>query len=179
MRSRRSCESTRTHGNLPDCRVRPSNRAFSHCGIDYAGPIQIRSTPGRGHKSRKAYIAVSVCTTIKAIHLELMSDCSTPAFIAAFDRFCARRRLPSQVYSDNATNFQDARNELAAIWRPATRDSNVINNLSDKGIEWVYSIFLSALRRIMRSMRAQRQVSFETRNWCSHSNVRRDEYIAL
>lgn len=32
-------------GDLPDCRVRPVPRAFFHTGIDYAGPIQLRSTP--------------------------------------------------------------------------------------------------------------------------------------
>lgn len=127
---------TELMGDLPLCRVRPSGRAFLHCGIDYAGPIQIRSTPGRGHKSRKAYIAVFVCMTVKAVHLELVSECSTQAFLAAFDRFCARRGVPSNVYSDNATNFQGAQRELNAIWRAAASDPNVLNKLAEQGINW-------------------------------------------
>ncbi|XP_071036455.1 uncharacterized protein [Parasteatoda tepidariorum] len=49
------------------------------------------------------------CTTcLKAVHLELVSDLSTEAFLASFRRFTARRWLPSDVYSDNATNFKGA-----------------------------------------------------------------------
>jgi len=123
-------------GDLPECRVRPSIRAFLHCGIDYAGPIQVRSNPGRGHTSRKAYIAVFVCMTVKAIHLELVSDLSTAAFLASFDRFCARRGTPSHVYTDNATNFQGAQRELINAWHNATRDPNVINQLVERGVQW-------------------------------------------
>ncbi|XP_071577331.1 uncharacterized protein [Temnothorax nylanderi] len=123
-------------GELPDYRVRPATRAFLHCGVDYAGPIQIRATPGRGHKSRKAYIAVFVCMTVKAIHIELVSDCSTPAFVSAFDRFCARRGIPSNMYSDNAMNFQGAQRELAIAWRAATCDPNVLNKLTAQEVKW-------------------------------------------
>lgn len=123
-------------GDLPECRVRPSIRAFLHCGIDYAGPIQVRSNPGRGHTSRKAYIAVFVCMTVKAIHLELVSDLSTAAFLASFDRFCARRGTPSHVYTDNATNFQGAQRELINAWHNATQDPNVINQLVERGVQW-------------------------------------------
>ncbi|XP_071055491.1 uncharacterized protein [Onthophagus taurus] len=60
-------------GELPAPRVCPAP-PFTHTGVDYAGPIQIRTTKGRGHKSYKGYIAVFVCLTTKAIHLEAVSD---------------------------------------------------------------------------------------------------------
>ena len=44
-------------GNLPPRRVTPA-RAFLHVGIDYAGPIFIRTSKGRGHSAHKAFIAV-------------------------------------------------------------------------------------------------------------------------
>lgn len=125
-------------GDLPDYRVCPTSRVFSHCGVDYAGPIQIRTIPGRGHKARKAYIAVFICMTIKTTHLELVDDLSTSAFLATFDRSCARRGIPSAMYSDNATNFQGAQCELAAVWRAATHDSTVLNKLAEKGIKWKF-----------------------------------------
>ncbi|XP_071581131.1 uncharacterized protein [Temnothorax nylanderi] len=123
-------------GDLPSCRVTSTPRAFLHCGIDYAGPIQVRSTPGRGHTSRKAYIAVFVCMTVKATHLELVGDCTTPAFIAAFDRFCARRGVPSDMYSDNATTFHGAQREISVTWSEATRDSNFQSSLATQGVRW-------------------------------------------
>nr|XP_012151865.1 PREDICTED: uncharacterized protein LOC105663970 [Megachile rotundata] len=47
--------------SLPSPRVNRAERAFQHCGIDYAGPVLVRSTAGRGFKSRKAYIALFIC----------------------------------------------------------------------------------------------------------------------
>lgn len=60
---------------------------------------------GRGHKSYKSYIAVFVCLSTKAIHLELVNDLTTEIFIAALRRFMVRRGHVSHMYSDNATNF--------------------------------------------------------------------------
>lgn len=84
---------TECMGNLPHVRVNRSTRAFVHTGVDYAGPVSIRTTKGRGHKSYKGYISVFICMTTKAIHLELVSDYSTSTFLAAFHRFRSRRGL--------------------------------------------------------------------------------------
>jgi len=53
--------------------------------------------------------------SVKAVHLELVSDLSTPAFLAAFDRFVARRGLPTTVYSDCGTNFVGADKQLRQL----------------------------------------------------------------
>ncbi|XP_015373324.1 PREDICTED: uncharacterized protein LOC107168431 [Diuraphis noxia] len=50
--------------------------------------------------------------TVKAVHLELVSNLSTEAFLAAFNRFVARRGLPVSVYSDCGTNFVGASKKL-------------------------------------------------------------------
>ncbi|XP_075149048.1 uncharacterized protein LOC142222851 [Haematobia irritans] len=47
-----------------------------------------------------------------AIHLEAVSDLSTPAFMAAFVRFVSRRGCPNRMYSDNGRNFVGAANKL-------------------------------------------------------------------
>lgn len=77
-------------GNLPQGRVTPA-RPFIKTGIDYAGPIFVRTSRGRGHKSIKAFIAIFVCLCSKAIHLEIVSDYTTDAFLAALRRFTSRR----------------------------------------------------------------------------------------
>ena len=77
-------------GNLPEARVRPS-RPFLISGVDFAGPILCRMSKGRGAKAYKSYICLFVCMATKAIHLELVSDMTSQAFIAAFKRFVARR----------------------------------------------------------------------------------------
>ena len=69
--------------NLPASSVTPA-APFSRVGIDLVGPNFIR----RGHTRKpifdKAYIGVFVCLTTKVVHLELKSDLSTAAFLAAF-----------------------------------------------------------------------------------------------
>ena len=47
-------------------------------------PVAVRTTFGQGYKSQKAYIvSLFVCLTTKALHLELVSDYTSPTFIAA------------------------------------------------------------------------------------------------
>lgn len=77
-------------GSLPSVRCTPA-RPFLHSGVDYAGPINIRTTKGRGHRSYKGYICLFVCMSTRALHLEVVSDISTQAFLAAFRRFVSRR----------------------------------------------------------------------------------------
>lgn len=98
-------------GNLPSARL-SQTYPFINTGIDYAGPILIKNKLGRGSKLSKAYIALFICLTTRAIHLEVVTNLTTEAFMAAFKRFIARRGRPNHVYSDNGTNFVGARREL-------------------------------------------------------------------
>ena len=75
---------TQMMGNLPKPRVIQS-MPFSHVGIDYAGPIKIRPSSGRGRISVKGYIVVFVCFTTKAVHLEAVSSYDTAYFMNAFE----------------------------------------------------------------------------------------------
>ncbi|XP_071576355.1 uncharacterized protein [Temnothorax nylanderi] len=123
-------------GQLPPSRVSASARAFLHCGTDYAGPVSTRSSPGRGIKCRKGYIVVFVCLATRAIHLELVSDLSTPAFVDAFSRFCSRRGLPSAMYSDNGTTFVGADAQLKRAYRDALNNPDFLNQTASDGISW-------------------------------------------
>ncbi|XP_026830877.1 uncharacterized protein LOC113563430 [Ooceraea biroi] len=105
--------------HLPDARVRPS-RPFSSAGVDYAGPIRFRAHKGRGQKTLKGYICLFVCLASRAVHLEMVSDLSSAAFLAAFHRFTARRGHCTRLMSDNATNFRCADKELCSMFRSAT-----------------------------------------------------------
>ncbi|XP_076301742.1 uncharacterized protein LOC143219747 [Lasioglossum baleicum] len=123
-------------GDLPASRITQVERAFIHTGVDYAGPIQVRTAPGRGHKSTKAYIALFICLTTKAIHLELVSDYSSSAFVAAYHRFVSRRGLPKSMSSDNGTTFQGAERELAAAYKSVIRNADFQNSLAVNGVAW-------------------------------------------
>ena len=60
-------------GQLPISRVSPT-RAFLNSGVDYAGPVALKSWKGRGHKSYKGWLAVFVCMVTSAMHLEIVSN---------------------------------------------------------------------------------------------------------
>ncbi|XP_058840722.1 uncharacterized protein LOC131696195 [Topomyia yanbarensis] len=96
-------------GDLPKGRVERVPAFF-----DFAGPISIRQGIRKAIPV-KGYICVFVCLVTKAIHLEAVENLSTAAFLAALQRFVARRGVPAEIWSDNGTNFVGARNELKEL----------------------------------------------------------------
>lgn len=126
--------------DLPRARVTPS-RPFTHTGVDFTGHVDVKLSRGRGVKTYKGYVAVFVCLATKAVHLELVSDLSTPAFLAAFRRFCARRGTPRHVYSDNGTNFIGAKRALDKEYQEILRtlDTDFFTNINQMNINWSYN----------------------------------------
>lgn len=115
IRQRAKCRS-QLMGNMPEARVTPS-RPFLYTGVDFAGPIYLKSKIGRGNsKPVKGYICLFICQCTKAIHLELVSALTTEAYIAALRRFISRRGIPVEIKSDNGRNFVGAKNELNELF---------------------------------------------------------------
>lgn len=102
--------------DLPSFRVTEA-KAFVHTGVDYAGPLRITLARRRGQHSQKAYICLFVCLVTKAVHIELVSDLTSNAFLAAFNRFISRRGPVSCLYSDNGTNFVGAKALLDDLYK--------------------------------------------------------------
>ncbi|XP_076392692.1 uncharacterized protein LOC105661897 [Megachile rotundata] len=128
-------------GNLPENRVVES-RPFKIVGIDFCGPLFIKERKFRNRNKIKVYVAVFVCFVTKAAHLELVSDLTSEAFIASLKRFFARRGKSRHIYSDNATNFAGAKNELYEIQKflsSTSENEKIINHLESEGISWHFS----------------------------------------
>ncbi|XP_026822136.1 uncharacterized protein LOC113560455 [Rhopalosiphum maidis] len=89
--------------DLPSYRVQP-HRPFSHVGMDYGGPFL-------------------------AVHLEAVTDLSTDAFLAALDRFVARRGIPTNIYSDCGTNYMGAACQLKLLFRNAKEQDRISSHL--------------------------------------------------
>ena len=125
-----------TMAPLPKSRVTPS-KPFAITGVDYAGPLSIVGKGGRHKVMVKAYIAVFVCFATKAIHLELVSDLTSEAFLAALTRFVSRRGIPAELHSDNGSNFTGAKNILKKEFKEflANNSDRVSNFLSEKGTQ--------------------------------------------
>ncbi|XP_023246626.1 uncharacterized protein LOC111643287 [Copidosoma floridanum] len=123
---------------LPAIRLEPQ-RPFASAGVDYAGPVPVLFSRGRGAKATKGYIAIFVCLVTRAVHIEIVSDLSTGAFLAAYSRFVARRGCCSVIYSDNATNFRGAAVELNRMFSVSSKFiGEVASHLALKGTSWKF-----------------------------------------
>ncbi|XP_062551107.1 uncharacterized protein LOC134216156 [Armigeres subalbatus] len=126
-------------GELPSSRVTVS-RPFSQTGVDFFGPVYIRQVPRR--PAVKAYVALFICMSTKAVHLELVTDLSTERFLQALRRFVSRRGKCSDIYSDNGTNFVGARNKLQdfmKLLKDPTHREIVSRECTVQGIQWHFN----------------------------------------
>ncbi|KAF2348746.1 Integrase catalytic core, partial [Trinorchestia longiramus] len=79
-------------------------KPYENVGMDFTGHFQVKL----GSTITKMYILLFTCVNVRAVHLELVSDMTTAAFLAAFVRFTNRYGVPSTLYSDNAPSFIQA-----------------------------------------------------------------------
>jgi len=93
-------------GSLPASRV---NVSRYRCRLRRAAPVT------RG-KARNHKISLFVCFATKAVHLELVSDLMSEAFIAAFKRFISRRDRTVHIYSDNGITFVGAHRQIQELY---------------------------------------------------------------
>ncbi|XP_055838413.1 uncharacterized protein LOC129906619 [Episyrphus balteatus] len=113
---------TQLMGTLPPERVNYSF-PFTHVGLDFAGPFELKVQKGRFYQAIKGYACLFICLCTKAVHLEAVGSLSTDSFMAALDRFVGRRGVPQQLFSDNGTNFVAANKVLTNELRKALADS--------------------------------------------------------
>jgi len=109
-----------------------------HTGLDYAGPISIKGSTGRTPMIGKAWFAMLVCLSTKALHIEAVTDLTTKAFIAAFQRFIARD--PNQLISTQTTvppsGSKRVLDEMRLLAMEQRKDENLANFFANKGILW-------------------------------------------
>ncbi|XP_055308905.1 uncharacterized protein LOC129572830, partial [Sitodiplosis mosellana] len=124
-------------GEIPAYRLEETV-PFTFTGVDYAGYFDIKSSQRKNAPYVKGYVAVFVCLTTRAIHLEIVSDLSTETFMKAFKRFIGRRGIPKRMFSDNATNFIGAVREIQEMLDLALSqvDNELNKELTKNRIVW-------------------------------------------
>ncbi|XP_072398372.1 uncharacterized protein [Diabrotica undecimpunctata] len=118
--------------NLPTIRVTPL-RAFLSVCVDFAGPFSLLMSKHRGAKTYKGYVCVFVCTSTKAIHLEVTSNLSSESFLAAFRRFVSRRGKCLTIRSDQGNNFKGASNEIINLAQSAAETLSITWDFNPPG----------------------------------------------
>ncbi len=125
-------------GQLPPQRITPGI-IFENVGIDYAGPVYIKLGRVRKPVVVKAYVCLFVAMSVKAVHLEAVSDLSSSAFIACLRRFISRRGKPHSIWSDHGTNFVGASRELKELVEFLERQKSsgkIPEFCASQGIRW-------------------------------------------
>lgn len=91
--------------DLPADRVTPSP-PFSAVGVDTFGPwpVVARKTRG-GLAESKRWAILFTCLASRAIHIEVVEEMRSSAFINALRRFVAIRGPVREFRSDRGTNF--------------------------------------------------------------------------
>lgn len=126
-------------GLLPEEHVNPSH-AFTYNGVDYAGPIEVKTGRGHYYRCSKGYLCLFICLLTKANHIELVRDCTGESFIGALKRFTARRGLVRKIFSEYCTNFVRAEKDPNKRYHDVTTSlpPEVSYHLLDSGIDWQF-----------------------------------------
>lgn len=119
--------------SLPTARVQEAC-PFSNTGIEYLGPLLVTDTDN--HK--KVWICSFICMVIRAVHLEVVENMSTPAFLNCLRRFIATRGKPNQIVCDNALHFKLASETIHSLWHDILDTDDVVSYVSPQGIQWSF-----------------------------------------
>ncbi len=155
---------------MPDFRAQEAP-SFQRVGIDFAGPLFIKSS---NSDVSKVYIALFSCCSTRAIHLELVEDLSFNTFIRSFRRFIARRGVPSLVISDNAKTFKAAAKFVDRL----NKESDFQDFMLEKRIEWKFNLertpwwggfferMVGTVKRCLRKILGNARLSYDELNTC-------------
>jgi hypothetical protein len=152
-------------GHLPEVQIKPS-KPFTNKGVDYSGPFYVKQGGKRSKTLVKYYVALFVCLSTKAIHLELVSELSTEAYIASLRSFVARRGLCNNIYSANGMNFVGAEKELKKIILEKDSSERIFNFATQQGINFHYIPSCSPhMGGYMGSRSEVKEISFTSSCW--------------
>ena len=132
--------------DLPKDRMLIKEKPFTSTGIDFLGPILVKTSRGTRSNPAKAkrYGVIFTCVTVRAIHLELANNLSTDAFIMALCPFHSYQGRVKIIRSDNGTNFVEAVTELKEVIKRIDH-SKVVKYCSERQIDfqWIFNPPLS------------------------------------
>ena len=118
---------------MPEFRVKAAP-AFTFTGLDYAGPLYVKGA--NKNAEEKVWICLYTCCVTRAVHLDLVPNLISEAFVRSFRRFSARRGLPSKIVSDNGNTFQGASKKIAEVMK----NPGVKQYLAEKRVQWIFNL---------------------------------------
>ena len=113
--------------DLPEDRMEMTP-PFTYCGIDCFGPFYVKEA----RKELKKYGLLFTCMCSRAIHIEMLDDLTTDAFINALRAFIAIRGNVRQLRCDQGTNFVGAKTEFMNAMKDLNQEQ-----LKEHGCEFI------------------------------------------
>jgi len=126
-------------GKLPKSRTE-LQPPFHMCGVDFAGPVTLRVGAVRKPVYMKSYLCLFVCMATRAVHIEVVQSLETTDFMAALHRFANRRGMPSEMFSDNGSNFLGTAKEIeniAAMLQKSKQPISIIE--AERNLKWHFN----------------------------------------
>ena len=112
--------------DLPTDRIDPSP-PFTYCCMDCFGLFHSK----QGRNEHKRYGLLLTCLCSRAVHVEMLDDMTTDAFINALRCFIAIRGAVRHIRSDQGSNFVGAKNELERALKEMNKE-RIAAYLADK-----------------------------------------------
>lgn len=113
-------------------------RPFHRSDVDFCRPILIKSGIQRV-TTIKYYVAVFICFVTRAIHLELLSNLTSDAFLEVLTRFMARKKVCPHIHSDNATNFVGVNKVLQNYFQLSNKNQYIPEVLANQGVQFHFN----------------------------------------
>ena len=135
-----TCRQLRSHtteqkmADLPDDRTEPSP-PLTYCGMDCFGLFYVKE----GRKECKRYGLLFTCMSSRAVHIEMLDDMTTDAFINALRCFIALRGAVRQLRSDQGSNFVGAQHELKEALKEIKHE-RLRTYLAEQGCDFVMNV---------------------------------------
>lgn len=120
--------------DLPQDRISRDLSPFTHVGIDFFGPIEVKK--GRARVKRYGVIFTSLVT--RAVHLEVASSLDTPSCTNALQRFICRRGLVTSIRTDQGTIFVGTQRELDEALKWLNHDKTQNAKVKEK-VKWTFN----------------------------------------
>ena len=134
--------------SLPGLRVQEA-QPFAYTGVDFAGPLYIVNG-----SDTKVWICLYTCCVTRAVHLDIVPNLTTEAFLRSFRRFSARRGFPCRMISDNGKTFKSASKVISTM----LKDPVLQNFFAEIHLKWVFNLerapwWGGIFERMVRSMK--------------------------
>ena len=101
---------------------------FTVSDIDFTSALYIREAVAE----KRDYICFFTRATTRVVYLVVVTDLSVQTFVLAYRGFAARRSVPQQTISDNASTYLLAAEEVTALF-----PSQILKaSLSIQGADW-------------------------------------------